>query len=101
MTMKTEKISISEVKISLIKPQEGLIGFASLVINESIYLSSIGIHRKLGTNDFRLTYPTKKDGLNLFHPIIKEASRQIEEAIFQEVKSVMSKVYDRYSNINV
>ena len=43
---------------------------------------------------FLLTYPTKKDGLNLFHPITKEVSRQIEEAIFQEVKSVMSKVYD-------
>ena len=99
--MKMEKISISEVKINLIKPQEGLIGFASLVINESIYLSSIGIHRKFGTNDFRLTYPTKKDGFNLFHPITKETSRQIEEAIFQEVKSVMSKVYDGFNNINV
>lgn len=36
---------ISEVNIILIKPKDGLIGFASLVINDALYLGSIGIHQ--------------------------------------------------------
>ena len=99
MTMKTEKISISEVKISLIKPQDGLIGFASLVINESIYLSSIGIHTKLGKDEYRLTYPAKGK-FDIFHPIDIETSSAIEQAILGKLKEVMSKVYDRYNYAN-
>ena len=52
---------ISEVKIQLIKPQGGLIAFVSLVVGGKLYLSGIGIHRKLDGCGHRLTYQTLID----------------------------------------
>jgi DNA-binding cell septation regulator SpoVG len=97
-------IKISEVQISIIKPNNGILAFASLVINDSIYLNSIAIHKKLNGDGYRITYPTKKVGIensvNLFHPINKETSLAIEQAIFGKLKEVMNKVNqnDRYSS---
>lgn len=95
------KIKISEVKISIIKNKDGLIGFASLVINDQLYLSSIGIHKKLSDSGYRLTYPNKYVGdtpLNIFHPINREMSQAIEEAIFNKLSEVMKN--DRYNSLN-
>ena len=52
-------MKITEVQIDFIKPKDGLIAFASLVLNGDIYLSSIGVHKKVDGTDFRLTYPSK------------------------------------------
>jgi hypothetical protein len=53
-------MKITEVHIELIKPNSGMIGFASLVIDNSIYLSSIAIHKKLTGEGYRLTFPGKE-----------------------------------------
>lgn len=90
-------MKIDEVNIILIKPRNGLIGFASLVINEALYLGSIGIHQKLNGNGYRLTYPTKKTGTNdmdIFHPINREAGKAIETAIFNKLNDVMNRLDD-------
>ncbi len=83
-------MNISEVKIQLIKPNNGLIGFASLVINNSIYLGSIGIYSRI-TGGYRLTYP-KKDGFDVFYPINNPTSKLIERAIFETLNKVLHKV---------
>ncbi|MCB9981783.1 MAG: septation protein SpoVG family protein [Rhodospirillales bacterium] len=90
-------MKISEVNIILIKPRNGLIGFASLVINDALYLGSIGIHQKLNGNGYRLTYPTKKTGTNnmdIFHPINREAGKAIETAILTKLNDVMNRLDD-------
>ena len=97
---------ITEVQIIPIKPNNGLVGFASLVLDHKLYLSSIGIIKKLDGSDYRLTYPTKKVGsnnLNIYHPINKETSRAIEKEIFNKLEEVFNKSnevnnYDRYHN---
>lgn len=94
------KIQITEVQIEFITPREGLIAFASLVINDCLKLSSIAVHKKLNTEGYRITYPSKGK-FNIFHPINKEASDAIEEAIFQKLKTVTNEgsnndVYVRY-----
>lgn len=97
-------VKISEVQISFVKPNDGIIGFASLLVNDSIYLNSIAIHKKLNGTDYRITYPTKKlsaeNSINLFHPINRQTSLAIEHAIFSKLKEVMNKVnqHDRYSS---
>ncbi len=94
------KHKITEIQITPIKPKEGLLGFASLVLNDSIYLSSIGIYSKLDLSGLRLTYPTKNAGrknLNIFHPINKEMSSAIEKAVFKKFKEVMNH-NDRHSS---
>lgn len=88
-------MQISEVNITLIKPKDGLIGFASLVLGGALYLSGIGIHRKLNGEGHRLTYPTRKAGeqsFNIFHPISRDMGLAMEQAIFEKLKNVMNRL---------
>ncbi len=84
-------MKISEVQIELIKPSNGLIGFASLVIDDNFYLSSIAIHKKLNAEGYRLTYPNKGH-FTIFHPINRQTSTEVEAAIFGKLNDVMKKV---------
>lgn len=92
------KLQVTEVQIVPIKPKDGLVAFASIVVSGQLYLGSIGIHTKLN-GGYRLTYPTKLVGgkdMHIFHPITQEASAIIEQAIFSKFKNVMEKRDDRY-----
>ena len=83
---------ISEVQIIPIKPKDGLVGFASLVF-DGLFISSIGIYKKLNDDGFRLLYPTKKVGMkniNLFHPISKETGNQIETEILKKAEEIFN-----------
>lgn len=97
------KNEITEVQVLPIKPREGLVAFASLILNRSLCLTSIGIHQKLDGTGYRLTYPTKLVGdrtMNLYYPITKDLSKAIEEAILNKFKEVMNKNHDRYGRFN-
>lgn len=81
---------VSEVNISPVKPDRGLIGFASVVIDNNIYLTSIAIYTKLD-GSYRLLYPTKNIGnrsLGLFYPINRQSSKAIEQAVFKRCNEV-------------
>lgn len=87
------KYKITEVQIVPIKPKDGLIGFASVLLDESLCLTSIGIHQRLNSPSYRLTYPTKIVGsknMNVYYPVTKELSKLIEEAVFCKFKKVMN-----------
>ena len=84
---------ISEVQIKIVKPKDGLVAFASLVLDGKLYLSSIGIFTKLDGSGFRITYPTKKVGtsdLQIYHPINNEVSEAIENAILSKATEVFN-----------
>ena len=84
-------MKISEVDIYPIKHQSGLLAFASCLVDDALFVGSIGVHSKLG-GGFRLTYPTKRVAdreINIFHPINKATSLAIEEAIINKYKEVM------------
>lgn len=83
-------MEITEIQIEFIKPNNGMIGFASLIINDSIYLSSIAFHKKLHAEGYRITYPSKGQ-FGIFYPINKVCSKQIEEAILQKLENVMNR----------
>lgn len=86
-------MKISEIQIIPIKPINGLVGFASFVLDESLYLGSIGIFTR-PQGGYRLTYPTKKVGnrdINIFHPINKEFSEAVEKAVIKKFEDVMNK----------
>jgi DNA-binding cell septation regulator SpoVG len=96
MRQKSEVVTmhVTEVDISFVKPQGGLIAFASTVVDDQLYLSGIAIHRKLDGSGHRLTYPTRKVGtaqFSLFHPIRRPAGQAIERAILDKLKDVTSK----------
>ena len=88
-------MNVTEVDIAFVKPKDGLIAFASVVLDDQIYLSGIAIHRKLNGSGYRLTYPTRKVGtaeFNLFHPIRRPIGLAIEQAVFDKLKNVASKL---------
>jgi len=84
-------MKITEVQIDFIKPKDGLIAFASLVLNGDVYLSSIGIHKKVDGTGFRLTYPSKGKH-SVYYPINRIAGQAIESEIFKKLKDVMNKI---------
>lgn len=68
-------------------PMNGLVAFASCIINAKLFIGSIAIHEKLDGSGLRLTYPTKKAGsqnLTIFHPLEPNLSKAMEQAIFAE-----------------
>jgi stage V sporulation protein G len=81
---------ITRVEIEFINPSNGLIAFASIVIDDCIFLSSIAIHKKLNSEGYRLTYPSKGQ-FSIFYPINKEVSKQIEEAVFKKLEEINGK----------
>lgn len=91
---------VSEVNIIPVKPNNGLVGIASVVIDGNIYLNSIAVYTKLD-GSYRLLYPTKIVGsrsLGLFYPINRLASKAIETAVFQKCSEVFEgrRSNDRY-----
>ena len=90
-------MKISEVNIILIKPQDGLIGFASLVVENALFLSGIGIHQKLDGSGHRLTYPTRKSSVqdfDVFYPINRASGKEIENAILEKLNDVLNRMKD-------
>lgn len=81
---------ITEIHIHPVIPQNGLVAFVNLVIDDALFLGSIAVHEKRDGSGYRLTYPTKGKGY-LFHPTRPHLSRALEDRIFAEMKTVMGK----------
>lgn len=88
---------LSEIQIIPIKPQNGLVAFASFVLDGNFYLGSIGVITR-PQGGYRLTYPTKRVGikeLNIFYPINKTFAESIEKEVLAKLEEVM-KQNDRH-----
>lgn len=101
---KERVMRISEINIVPIKPHDGLVGFANIVIDNKWFLSSIGIHTKLD-GGYRITYPTKLVGsrvMDIFHPINRETSKMVESAIIEKFNEIFERGNDndRYNQIS-
>ena len=85
------EVKISEIQVIPVKPKEGLIGFASFVLDEKYYVSSVAIYTRLDGSGYRLVYPTKKVGdknINIFHPINSEVGKAIDEVVIRKVNEL-------------
>lgn len=95
-----QEVKISEIEIIPIKPKGGLIGFASFVLDEKYYVSSVAIYTRLNTSSYRLVYPAKKIGeknINIFHPINSGVGKIIDEAVIKKVNEIF---YEPNENTN-
>jgi DNA-binding cell septation regulator SpoVG len=99
-------IQISEIQIIQVKPNNGLIAFASFILNESLFVSSIAVYTRLDNPDrYRLVYPSKLIGnkeTNILYPIKKEVGGYIEKEVSKQYNKLFKKCdeYVRYSNFN-
>lgn len=86
-------MKISEVNVVPIRPRDGLIAFASCVIDDSLYLGSIAVHTR-PSGGYRLVFPTKMIGdtrINVFNPISKDAGTIIDMAVTKKCDEVFGK----------
>jgi len=82
---------ISEVEILPIKPRNGLIAFASCVINNQFYIGNIAIYSSpKSTDGYRLVYPIKTlpngKTVHCLHPINRDAGETVTKAIIGRYK---------------
>ena len=103
-------MKVSEVNIVPVKPANGLVAFASCLIDGQLYLGSLGVHQLLNSSGYRITYPTKKIGprqLSYYHPVTKEAGKLIEQAIVAKCVELFERSdeqngrYDKTADTNI
>jgi len=87
-------IEISEVNIVPVKPNAGLIGFASFIVNGHFYMGCIGIFTR-PDGGIRLVFP-RKNGLDCFYPINKQVGDYLNSVIERE----FLKIYKNLINNN-
>ena len=90
------EIEISEIQVIPMKPKEGLVAFASCVINNAFYIGSVAVYSSPSTQSgFRLSYPVKilPNGkeIHCVHPINKEAGEAILKEIIKKFREVILK----------
>lgn len=94
-------IEIFEIQIIPIKPKNGLMAFASFVINNQFYVGNIAIYQSPSTVDgYRLVYPDKilPNGkrINCIHPINRHVADVIHNAIIGEYKKLTEEVINHH-----
>jgi DNA-binding cell septation regulator SpoVG len=86
-------MQITEVQIIPIKPNNGLVAIASVVVGKVLFIGFIGIHTKLNGQGYRITYPTKVvsgRSFNMFHPIHRDFALTLEQAVLAKAEEVLS-----------
>ena len=88
-------ITVSEIEIIPIKPHNGLLAFTSFILNHTFYTGDVAIYSRLSKPGYRLVYPVKvlANGakVNCFHPINKDASQTIEDAVVKKYSELILK----------
>ena len=90
------KPKISEIQFIPIRPKDGIVGFASFILDGWLYVGSIAVMTR-PQGGYRLLYPTRKiadRNIDIVHPIQRDCGRQVEEKVIGKVEEVMS--HDRY-----
>lgn len=83
---------VSNVQIIPVRPNDGLVAFASFILDDNFYMGSIGIHTR-PDGSYRLIYPTRKisnENLPIYYPINKEIASVVEQAIIAKFENVAS-----------
>ena len=84
-------MEITKVQIRKINPKEGLVGFASFIIEDSLYMGNIGIFSRLNKDTFRLIFPEKKVNdkkIPIFYPLTTEFYYTLEDLVNQKIKEI-------------
>lgn len=94
--MTSNPTTISEIQFYPVKPQDGLLGFVSFVLDGKFWMGSVAVFtRKDG--GYRLVYPTRKvagQNINVFHPINQEIGSLVERAVSEKVAEIFSESHE-------
>jgi len=79
---------ITEIEIHPVTPKKGLVGFASFIYNDELFIGSVAIYTRIG-GGYRLAYPTKS-GIHTCRPLNKEIGNAIEKAVTDKYTQLLS-----------
>jgi len=90
------ELMISEIQIIPVKPKDGLVAFASCVVNNAFYIGNIAIYTSPSIQEgSRLVFPSKilPNGkeIHCVHPINKEAGEYISREIIKKLREIILK----------
>lgn len=90
-------LAISEIQIIPVKPKDGLVAFASCLLNNQFYIGNIAIYTSPASPGcFRLVFPSKTlptgKQIQSVYPINRETYEAVKKAIIQKFEELMSKV---------
>lgn len=91
-------LKISEVEIIPLRAKHGLIGIASVVLNDAVHLACLAIYTRPDGIGVRLVYPTKSIGegksVPVYYPIRREVGLLIEGAVAEKVRKLVSQLVE-------
>jgi len=104
-------IKLTEIEIVPVRPNKGLVAFASFVLNDSFFIGDVAVYTRIDQPGYRLVYPVRYlvTGLRVhcFKPIHKPVADEIEnqvsnyyEKLIKNVKKMEGTTHDRLSEID-
>jgi len=94
------EVTISEIQIVPVPPQNGLVGFASFLINSCFLVGNVAIYTSPSTpGGFRLVYPTKMS-VSCFHPVIREVGEKIQVKVVARYIELMEELTKSKGKLN-
>ena len=88
-------MTISEINIYPVRPNNGLVGFVSFLYDGCLSVNSVAIHDDIKNGGYRLVYPSKvlKSGRTVteVYPINSETEKQIKDAVVEKFNALMSR----------
>jgi len=91
----SEHIHITSVQFTASEPEEaqtGILGWVSIIVNDSLVLRGIAVRRTLDER-VTLSFPFRHDSTgrqcHYIRPLNDKARRDIEEQIFQRLRQLM------------
>lgn len=94
--MTSAPTTISEIQFYPVKPQDGLVGFVSFVLDGKFWMGSVAVFTRR-EGGYRLVYPTRKvagQNINIFHPINQEVGLLVEQVVSEKVVEIFSEQYE-------
>jgi len=88
------ELVVSEIQVYPVKPQNGLVAFASCIIYNRFYIGNVAIYTSpTAVDGYRLVYPVKTlpngKEIHCVHPITKDAGAAVKRAIIGKFEYVM------------
>ena len=85
-------INVDNIEIVPVPPKNGLVSFASFLINDCFFIGNVAIYTSPSSSEgFRLVYPTKM-GMSCFHPIKREVGEMIQRKVISRYLELIEKL---------
>jgi len=87
---------ITDVDFQPIRPRQGLLGFTSLVLNDSLRLSGIAVYSRLDSSGIRLVYPERVlphgAKIELICPITRACGELLTHVVAEHLRRLEEKL---------